>query len=351
METKTIGIFACRIPNLKPWDPDTIQTGITGSEEAVIYVSEKLAKLGVRVFVYGDPPAGSKHSLPEANPRYISLQGGYDGPLDVAISWRMPHIGPFLKQRAKKVFFWPEDICNIRLEKECIDALDGVLWISEWQRQQWVSINPELGVFRAIFGNAINPEEFHPVKERANPYSCIYGSNYARGLEVLIDLWPAVKEEFPKASLDIYYGWQHWGCLSPEKEAAMRKILPTLPDVHEHGLVGHAELNRAYETASFWVYPCIMSETFCTTALRAQMGGAIPVILVGSALTETVRHGFRTYLYEDYLPKLLKALGEAERITLEDRSKMRQFILEKYTWEKIAAGWKQLFDGWTAMIP
>ncbi len=344
MQQQTIGIITYKVPRIMPWDPDTIQRGITGSEEAVIYVSQKLADLGYKVIVFADPPAHSRHSSLSANPRFVSLDRPFHGSIDIAVSWRMPHIANELKKHVPKVYFWPADTNDRRLSKEMIEAFDDVLWISEWQREQWISVNPEFARFTSVFGNAINPEEFSDPVERENPYSCIYGSNYARGLEILLDIWPAVKEQYPRATLDIYYGWQHWGCLSPEKEAKMRQQIPRLTDVCEHGLVGHPELNCAYSKASFWTYPCIMPETFCTTAIRAQMGGAIPVVIEGSALSETVRHGYRCEDPKEYLSTLLTAMSGAETISLNDRKKMRNFILQEYTWEKIAAGWKELFE-------
>lgn len=146
--------------------------------------------------------------------------------------------------------------------------------------------------------------------------------------------------------MDIYYGWQHWGLLSSEKEAKMRAQIGQLIslDVQEHGLVSHEALNRAYEKASFWTYPCNAPETFCITALRAQFAEAIPVIIEGSALKETVQHGFKCSTSEEYIETLSKALHEAEKISLEDRRKMSQFILQDFTWEKLATKWQVLFD-------
>src|SRR5579872_4455625 len=67
----TIGIFTCKVGG--PWDPESIRSGITGSEEAVIYISQKLADLGYQVEVLGSPPKDSPHSRKEANPRYIDI--------------------------------------------------------------------------------------------------------------------------------------------------------------------------------------------------------------------------------------------------------------------------------------
>jgi glycosyltransferase involved in cell wall biosynthesis len=108
--------------------------------------------------------------------------------------------------------------------------------------------------------------------------------------------------------------------------------------------VGHEELQKAYAEASFWTYPCDQAETFCITAIRAQLAGAVPVILVNSALSETVRHGYRCLKKEEYLPTLLKAMRNAEKITLEQRKEMGQFVLEEYTWDKFALSWKDIFN-------
>lgn len=343
---ETIGIFTYKVLGVNPWDPDSVKMGIAGSEEAVIYVAEKLAKIGYRVLVYADPPQGSLHSLPGANPRYVDVNFDDKTFLDIAIAWRQPYDALRLKGRAKKVYLWPHDTFHSKMAASEIEAFDDVLWLSEWQRRQWISVNPPFAKFTKIFGNAINPESERRIQRRDNPYSCIYGSNYARGLDVLLNIWPNIRQRFPKATLDIYYGWQHWGLLSREKEADMRAQIAALRafGVQDHGKVGHEELQRAYERASFWTYPCTDLETFCITAIRAQLAGAMPVIIEGSALSETVRHGFKCPSSEDYEKTLLQALQQAENITLEERKKMGEFILNEFTWEILAKKWAELFS-------
>src|SRR5262249_46369082 len=103
-------------------------------------------------------------------------------------------------------------------------------------------------------------------------------------------------------------------------------------------------LNRAYEKASLWTYPCILPETFCITALRAQKAGAVPVIIEGTALPETVRHGYKCSTQEDYLATLTKAMNEAPKITLNERRKMGDFIDKEFTWEVLAKRWGDLFE-------
>lgn len=343
---KTVAIFTYRVSGATPWDPDSIKSGITGSEEAIIYISQKLADLGYKVTVFNNPPVGSVHSLTEANPRFVNLDYNDDTIYDIAISWRMPTVAEQLKKRAQTVYFWPHDTSYGRVSEQQVNGFDDVLWLSQWQRDQWISENPLWTKFTKIFGNGINPEQFSPVTQRENPYSCIYGSNYARGLELMLDIWPAIKRQYPKATLDIYYGWQHWGLLSPQQESKMRVQLSMLSSmgVTDHGLVSHEELNKAYARSSFWTYPCIAPETFCITALRAQLSGAMPVIIEGSALKETVRAGYICKTPSEYLNTLRQAMSDAEKIQLSDRKKLGEFVLQEYTWKAVATKWKELFD-------
>lgn len=332
VERPTVGIFTCRVDGVGYWDPDSVNTGIAGSEEAVIYISNQLASIGYQVIVYGNPPPGSRYSDVGSNPRFIDANSQSNESFDIAVSWRMPFLGVNLRQKAKTVYLWPHDTNCCRISDEYIRAFNDVLWLSNWQREQWISINPEFEQFTSVFGNGIEFEQFESISERKNPHSCIYGSNYGRGLEILLEIWPEVKQHYPNATLDIYYGWQHWGLLSAEKEAKLSRLINDLAalSVIDHGKVGHKELNQAYANASIWAYPCIAPETFCITALRAQASGAIPVIIQGSALVETVQGEFKCTKKENYLSLLLQAMKCAEQTSVEDRNRLRDFVLNTY---------------------
>src|ERR1700722_7646529 len=256
MGQKKIGIFTFSTIGMLPWDLESAKTGIGGSEEAVIYLSQCLAKLGFRVLVFGNPPEDSPHALSGANPQFIREPYSLCPRLDLAISWRMPCVGKNLRRIADRVYLWPHDILCFPPTKEEIDNFDEVLWLSQWQREQWISLVPDFKQYSQLIGNGICSDQFPPIQSRKNPYSCIYGSNYGRGLNVLADLWPEIKSEFPRATLDIYYGWQHWGALSNIEEASLKKKLENLADVKEHGCIGHEKLAQAFSNASFWTYPC-----------------------------------------------------------------------------------------------
>jgi len=343
---KTIGIFTFLCKGVIPWDPDSIKTGITGSEEAVIYAAEELCKLGYKVVIFGEPPANSSHSHPLANPRYVNMSLHDSIPVDIAIAWRAPGAAQYLKQFAKQVYLWPHDITNQKISSFLVQGFNDVLWLSSFRRAQWLTVSPDFAKYTNIYGNGIQPDQFGEILERENPYSCIYGSNYGQGLEYLLDLWPGVKKEFPRATLDIYYGWEHWGFLSRAEEAKVRRQIADYAPlgVKEHGLVSHKEIHEAYSKASFWTYPLKFHETFCITALKAQFGGAVPVARAVTGLAESMRHGYRFSSQETFAATLFRAMKSAELIPLSQRKIMRDFILKEYTWARIMQKWKNTFD-------
>ena len=340
----TIAIFAFRHEKMTPWDKDNIEKGLTGSEEAIVYISDELVKLGYKVTIFNDPPQDSKYSSAQANPRFVPMNFRDGTVYDIGIVWRILELTEFVKNQACTLYFWPHDTYCVQNDRNLKEIKD-VLWLSKWQREEWVAHNPKFAQYTHIFGNGICPYQVQKIQKRINPYSCIYGSNYARGLEVLLDLWPEVKKHYPRATLDVYYGWEHWGCLTKEQERILRGKVESAASlgVKDHGQVGHKELMAAYGKASLWTYPCIAPETFCITAIRAQAAGAIPVVIEGSGLKETVRWGFVSANKEQYLQALLQAMKEAETISLKQRKQTSQLILNEYSWSKIACDWDLLF--------
>jgi glycosyltransferase involved in cell wall biosynthesis len=343
---KTLAIFTYEDSRQSYWDKTSLLSGVTGSEEAIIYMADELAALGYQVTIFANPAPDSPLTDSKFNPRYVNVKYDDETIYDVGIVWRQPYAGHEFKKKAKEVYLWPHDTHHWEVSKESAEVFKDVLWLTNWQREQWLTVAPAFEKFKNIYGNGIWPEFYFPLNKKENPYSCIYASNYSRGLEVLLDCWPTVKSLFPKATLDIYYGWQNWGMLSAEKEAKMRAQVDSLQtlDVKEHGMVGHPELHKAFSKASFWTYPCIAQETFCITALKAQYSGAIPVIIEGSGLTETCPFGYKSHQVKDYLSNLIIAMLDSETIKDETRAEMRSFIDEKYTWKKIAEKWHETFS-------
>ncbi len=342
---KTVAIFTMEmVQGSPPWDPDSIHTGIGGSEEAVIYMAQHLARMNYKVLVIGSPPLDSVHSSLDANPRFVDQTFYPSETLDIGIAWRNHNLGKVVRPFVKKLYLWPHDTNLIESPREHLEVYDGVFWLSRWQKDYFARQNPIFCKFDSIFGNGIEPAQFEPIRPRNNPHSCIYGSSYDRGLEILLDLWPKIKEEFPRATLDIYSGMHHLNIRLPDLAKRLRYKIDSLSGVVDHGKVGHIELNRAYARASFWTYPCTFPEVFCITALRAQLSGAVPIVIKNYALWETVRHGYTCRDSQSYFETLRSAFKDAGNISLQTRKRMGTFVLSEFTWHSIAQKWDQTFN-------
>lgn len=129
------------------------------------------------------------------------------------------------------------------------------------------------------------------------PYSVGYFSSYDRGLECLLDMWPEIKKQVPKATLDIYYGWDMYDQFHSKDPAKMKWRWQMTRKIHdvgavEHGRVNHQQLADAMKEIKVWAYPTEFTEIHCITALKAQEAEMIPVVTDVGALNETVLCGY-----------------------------------------------------------
>ena len=376
--TRTLAIIGYKTTIIKPWGPASIQTGLPGSEEAVVYCSQILAKEGWKVDIWANPPKNSIHKLKLINPRYYdvddlkSLDEGRklavdlkslgdlkeeDNRYDVVIMWRRFDFNTGAKY-GKKVFLWIHDSPTWSVNN--IENLDGVFFLTEHHRKQFLAYGGSIGMVPyVISGNGILldqfPESMSLNANKPNRLACGYYSNYARGLKVLLEMWPRIHTAYPGATLDVYHGRETWGLLSEEQMNEMDKIFKQLKNqgVTECGRVGHEDLTAAMGHHSIWTYPNnTEAETFCITATRAQMAGLIPVTSRVGALAETVepsaagtnRMSGPTDV-RDYeialLQTMKKVVSMSEENLQKERDKYRKFA-STYTWERCVKKWQEL---------
>lgn len=335
------------------WDPHSIKKGIPGSEEAVIYVSQVLAKRGYNVTVFNKPPESSLYNISNSNPRYVPFtEYQTSNNVDILIIWRCQNFPDWMLAKGSKIYYWLHDMgmanAPFQVAKECA----GVFYLSKYHRDTYPHINTN----HCIAGNGLVPEQFS-VQVKRDPYKCIYASNYSRGLSILLAIWPFVKQSVPKATLDIYYGREVYNSMDGDN---FRKLISTLDSMKELGVcekgkVGHVELATAMCGAGFWTYPCITAaETFCITAVKAQAAGMIPVCTTVGALDEVLLKNSCITIKEitcndhvnEYKDKLIAALSTvSDKIDpyFTMRSKLRLHGLS-YTWDKVVDIWFQLME-------
>ena len=133
-----------------------------------------------------------------------------------------------------------------------------------------------------------------------NPKRVIYSSSPDRGLQTLLEMWPAILKQEPEAELHTFYGFGNWEksvamglrtdipWLSPTALRQIKHLIRSLPRVHDHGSVSGTQLAGEMLVSGVWAYPTWFSETNCITAAEMQAAGCYCVTTPIAALNETV---------------------------------------------------------------
>lgn len=340
-------------PAWERWSPDSLETGIGGSETAAAQIAKSLVCRGHTVKVFGE--AYGVWDGVEYVPHEKLSENPATYPCDVFVASRQPSALRFDVSSSVKAL-WVHDVhCGEGSEAATdVDRSDVVMALSTWHagflKQTYPNLDPEK---IWVTSNGISLERFkdEPVKigRRA-----IYASSPDRGLDRLLDLWPRIRERVPSAELHVYYGFETW-----KKIAASRNDTDTLTrlsvferrlkkgrkiGVVYHGRVGQRELAKAYCQARVWAYPTAFTETSCISAMEAQAAGCVPVTTALAALAETVKCG---YLIQGDPNEAFYADSFVERVTScllgeeEVSRRAREVALATFSWDDVAASWEE----------
>ena len=309
------------------------EKGLGGSESALIYMARALAAKGIkaRVFCNCEKPG-----------TYDGVR--YDDLVDFHIYRNLYKLPVLISSRSMRPFkldlqaqfriLWIHDDVNVPfLENECPASLpiDRIFAISHWQRDVWsrhFSIPAERFF---LTRNGVDLKLFKPVEKRVR-HRLVYASRPDRGLNVLLKLFPSIRQQVPDAELHIYtyqlpddklnnVVWQQAlqsGVVTVQRPH-LTSPLPLYP--HQGGGQGEetffprpwweglgeggelipgvyirrglpkAALAEEMATARLMVYPSTWRETSCIAAIEAQAAGTPIVASTLAALPETVLDG------------------------------------------------------------
>lgn len=125
-----ITIFAG--PCFEEWTPESLKTGLGGSEEAIVYMSRELKKLGWYVTVYANP--GDKAGDFDGVEYRMWHEFNPNDDFNVLILWRgisFVDVNP----KAKFTVLWAHDVMNcVDMTKERISKIDKIIVLSDYHR-------------------------------------------------------------------------------------------------------------------------------------------------------------------------------------------------------------------------
>lgn len=339
-----------------PWDGNT-ESGLAGSEIAVIKLAEEFVNFGYKVVVSGDV----LHSGKIRGVEYCNLANIHQlhfNTFDIILGSSYAHFALEFKEysKAKKIFWAHNTECHHWYKGELIDPelvqnilsyshdyIDATVVLTYWHSWKWGDNYAWLKEKQAKIGNGIDKSTFigHP-KKKINSF--IWSSAIDRDLIDLLKNWPRIKEALPDATLNVYwpvysneYSQMKW--INEHKE-----VLESI-GVTFHGPVDQKTLHRAMLESDMWCYLTGYEETYCITALEMQYAKVLPIVTKVAALKETVHSGIILDNDETKWDKLIETLKKMSP-SLKSFAKEKAYQwASKQTWNERAYVWKELFEG------
>jgi glycosyltransferase involved in cell wall biosynthesis len=326
------------------------KSGLGGSETALIRLAEEFAQLGHNVTIYGNiDESGFFNQVRYRTPEeWIP-----DVTSDLTVAWRVPDAAN-VEINTKKLVLWMHDTdAQDRLTPEYAERFDSIVVLSEWHKQHMLTVYPFLKPEQLrIIGNGVDKARFDQLVDR-EPNRVVYASSPDRGLDVILEhIWPKVVEAVPEAELHIYYGWESFDKAAariPSLKSFKAKLSETLlanKNVIQHGRVDQMTLAKEMLRSSLWLYPTYFYETYCITAVEAQLAGLVPVTNRLGALNETVKAGVfidgdvnDPEVQQHYVEAVIQMLQKPDDADLRSRIAKNAPAL---SWSEIARGWEEV---------
>lgn len=358
-EKKGLGIAFVLGPGHEMWTPLDIEgKGIGGSETAAVRLADEFSKRGHYVTVYG-PEEGVYNGVV-----YRHWQK-YDPTTERDVVIVSRELAPLQERpNASIVMLWCHDIAynDGDFTEEIAGRVDKIVLMSEWQKGYWQERYPWLADEKLVVaGNAIIPYDVSGVERIRGRF--IYSSSPDRGLDDLLIRWPLIKEMCPEAELHVFYGWQYLDTV-PQLRAFKQNVLALSRQegVFMHGRVGQRELAKEFAKAQFWLYPSMLPrqptqlsngadfhETFCISAVEAQMYGCIPITRAVGALSERLTDmptDQPSFFVEPWVTgNILQRIEAWDGGTLINTTAMMRMNAEQYTWKAVGDAWLTAIAG------
>jgi protein O-GlcNAc transferase len=340
-----------------------LNTGIGGSELAMIRLADGLAEQGVRVTVYAD--ISDPDTVP-TNPRWRSIHDEYLSAdtryCDLLVSSRCPSFVDL--ERQKKGFptwLWMHDLhVGADWGNFIATNFNKVVCLSRFAKERFGQYYPKVQPRNvAIIPNGVSPALFR-VRGFADQHDCsplhlMWSSCPDRGLERVLDLLPALRELHSDTQLDVYGDLETWAARAVGEQKLLASRLSEKlkrPGVVVHGAAGQEPLAKAWQQTHLWLYPTSFEETSCITALEAQAAGAKIVCSAVGALPETAPGAHFLSPYEPTTAWQIETLNVIHRaLGTTGKSELARARGRLSTWGDVTRAWLDEIDWSLGRLP
>ena len=328
------------------WNPTS--KSLTGSEQAIVQLSESWTRLGKKVAVYGLLTEVVQNGVDYFDWKKFPFNETFD----IVVLWRAYGMVCGLPFNIKANYIWV-DLHDGNCAKEMMEMwyrynskVNKVFFKSGFHKAMFEkTLRVKLDDARSvIIPNGIRIENFSTNADlvKRNPYRFCYCSCYTRGLlPILQYVWPIIKQCEPRAELHVYYG------LESIADEDFKKILNSLlasKGVMDHGRQPIEVIAREKHMSNFHLYLSNSdSEIDCISIKESIISGAIPLISTYGIFKE--REGLHFDLgdgspmtYGNIALKILEIMKDPTLDIFRENLKKSNTIV---SWKDISARWLQ----------
>jgi len=202
----------------------------------------------------------------------------------------------------KPKFLWCHDLARDPeaehlKDKESRDRFEKLIFVSNWQRQEYeyfLGVPPSQSV---VLKNAIYP--IIDVPKPQGTINIIYHTTPHRGLNILVPVFLSLAEQFD-IHLDVYSSFNvyGWGERDAEYEPLFQQCRDH-PKITYHGAQPNSVIRKALTKSHIFAYPSIWQETSCIAAMEAMTAKNIIVCPNLAALPETTANFAWGYQWDE----------------------------------------------------
>lgn len=281
------------------------ETSLGGSESACLGLARALRVRGHDVHIFTTKLSADAPSKDAAGVHWHPMVDF--GPMNAFIEWDVAVClrwwAPFAENvRARWRILWNQDLLipgsSQASVMSCAWAYDEVAYVSQYHRQQWEELQPELRPIGWATRNGMDLS-LVPTDVPRDPKRIIHVSRPERGLGPLLTMWPALRARVPDATLAIcryssMYDAQGWGKICASYDEQVQAVNAQVGGIVYLGELNKRQLYEAISSAAVMWYPGVASfaETNCIAATEALACGTPFVGSLKGALPETARPSF-----------------------------------------------------------
>jgi len=255
----------------------------------------------------------------------------------------------------------PYQIDNKHLENNGWKSFHKIVFISHHQMEEYVKEYKIPYSHCTVIKYALDSIDFYPKSK--DKISLIYTSTPHRGLEILVDTFEKLCNEYNNIELKVYSSYKIYDRTEQQKNfenSFLFRRMENNSKIKNNGFVSNSELKKSLSSSHIFAYPSTYRETFCLSLLEAMSAGLLCVHPNYGCLPETASNWTIMYNYHENTIDHKKIFYEHLKYSIDNINNLeinkmlryqKKYINYFYNWEKRIEEWINLLESTYNLSP